>query len=151
MDNNSDVLEKFRLTDVLYGYQDENIEFIKEESGVDMQKERLENQIVVTVTHEVPDNIAIAAYWLERCVVHTIDKFEMFKKEHSIKKSLVTLEYKLKDLSSVINNVQESIHCRVYWMKIIDAADKGMGSEPEHRFTDSYKLLQESDYCRILD
>ena len=36
MDNNSDVLDKIRLTDVLYGYQDENIEFIKEESGVDM-------------------------------------------------------------------------------------------------------------------
>ena len=75
----------------------------------------------------------------------------MFKKEHSINKSLVTLEYELKDLSPVINNVQESIHYRVYWMKIIDAADKCMGSEPEHRFTDSYKILKESDYCRILD
>ena len=116
-----------------------------------MQKERFENQIVITVTHEVPDNIAIAAYWLERCVVHTMDKFEMFKKEHSINKTLVTLEYELKDLSLVINNMQESIHYRVYWMKIIDTADKYMGAEPEHRFIDSYKLLQESDYCRILD
>ena len=62
MDNNSDFLDKFRLTDVLYGYQDENIEFIKEESGVDGQTERFENQIVITVTHEVADNIAIAAY-----------------------------------------------------------------------------------------
>ena len=34
MDNNSDVLDKFRLTDVLYGYQDENLEFIKEQSVV---------------------------------------------------------------------------------------------------------------------
>ena len=104
-----------------------------------------------TVTHEVPDNIALAAYQLVSCVVHTIDRFEMFKKKHSINKSVVTFEYELKDLSPVTNNVQEGILYRVYRLKIRDEADQGMGLEPEHRFTGSYtgsyKLLQqESNY-----
>ena len=154
MDNNSNVLDQIGFFDVLCGYQNENLDFILEESGVDMEIERLEDQIVFTVTHEVPDNIALAAYRLVSCVVHTIDRFEMFKKKHSINKNVVTFEYELKDLSPVTNNVQEGILYRVYRLKIRDEADQCMGLEPEHRFTgsytSSYKLLQqESDYCRI--
>ena len=81
MDNNSNVLDQISFFDVLYGDQNENLDFILEESGVDMEIERLENQIVFTVTHEVPDNITLAAYQLVSCVVHTIDRFEMFKKK----------------------------------------------------------------------
>ena len=62
MDNNSNVLDQISCFDVLYGYQNENLDFILEESGVDMEIERLENQIVFTLTHDVPDNIALAAY-----------------------------------------------------------------------------------------
>ena len=150
MDNNSNVLDQISCFDVLYGYQNENLDFILEESDVDMEIERLENQIVFTVTHEVPDNIALAAYRLVSCAVHTMDRFEMFKKKHSINKSVVTFEYELKDLSPVTNNVPEGILYRVYRLKIRDEADQCMGLEPEHRFTGSHKLLQqESDYCRI--